>query len=52
MLGRGAADGRGGPGPTEEQVGVVLPGEADPAGHLDVGIGGCGERISRLGACQ
>ena len=46
MLGFGAEQDRGGAGPAEVQVGRVLPGEADPAVHLEHLLGAPGYRIA------
>ena len=40
----------GGHGPAQEQVGVVLPGEADAAVHLDAALGAVGEGLGGDGA--
>ena len=40
----------GGHGPAQEEVGVVLPGEADAAVHLDAALGAVGEGLGGDGA--
>src|SRR5699024_3122757 len=49
---RGAAEYGGRPGPTEEQVRVVLPGEADTSGHLDQTVGRGPKHLRGLGLGQ